>query len=96
MLKSGEKLRLLVTQEGKPRVGVTVAYDDKPRGVTGKDGRINVRIRDGGLQRLTAGITEALTDGKADKRMRSTALFLPIAERWQRRRFDHDLVGFLV
>ncbi len=80
-LRSGQKLRLLVTQEGKPREGVTVAYDGKPRGVTGKDGRINLRMRHGGMQHITASIDEPPTDDKADKLVRSTALLFELPER---------------
>lgn len=73
-LRPGDKLRLLVTWEGRPRAGVTVAYDGDTRGVSGKDGRVNIRIRHGGTQVITASIDEPSPDAKADKLMRSTAL----------------------
>lgn len=75
-LSEGEKLRLLVTFEGRPRAGVTVAYDDEPRGVTGADGRINLRIRHRGTQVITASIDETSPDGS--KVVRSTALLFDL------------------
>ncbi|MGB0909148.1 MAG: DUF4198 domain-containing protein [Nitrospirales bacterium] len=81
VLENGQKLRLLVMLEGKPLPGVTVAYDGNPRGVTGNDGRINVRIRHGGLQVLTGSIDEPPRDSqKADKLTRSAALFFELPE----------------
>ena len=67
--------------EGKPREGVTVAYDGKSRGVTGKDGRMNIRVRHGGLQVITGSIKEPPLDKtKADKLIRATALFFALPE----------------
>lgn len=80
-LREGQKLRLLVVLEGKPREGVTVAYDGKPRGVTGQDGRINIRVRHGGIQVLTGSLKEPPLDPKkADKLIRATALFFELPE----------------
>lgn len=53
-LAVGDKLRLRVTRDGAPRAGVPVAYHGDVRGVTGEDGRINLRIRHRGLQMVTA------------------------------------------
>lgn len=79
VLENGQKLRLLVMLEGKPLEGVTIAYDGNPRGVTGKDGRINIRIRHGGLQNITGSIDEPPPDSnKADKLIRSSALFFEL------------------
>ncbi len=75
-LSEGDKLRLLVTFAGRPRAGVTVAYDGEPRGVTGADGRINLRIRHRGTQVITASVDEAGPGG--EKLMRSTALLLDL------------------
>ncbi len=81
VLENGQKLRLRLMQEGKPREGVTVAYDGNPRGVTGKDGRINIRIRHGGLQVITGSIDEPPRDEtKADKLIRATTLFFELSE----------------
>ncbi len=81
LLEVGQKLRLLVTQDGKPRSGVTVAYDGDPRGVTGRDGRINIRIRHAGPQVITGSIDEPpLDENKSEKLIRATALFFELPE----------------
>lgn len=77
-LAPGDKLRLIVTLGGEPAKGVTVAYDGDPRGVTGGDGKINLRIRHKGLQVITASLEEPLGSAKADKRVRSTVLMFDI------------------
>jgi nickel transport protein len=74
----GDKIRLIATLNGVPVEGVTVAYDADPRGVTGKQGRINLRIRHPGQQIITASIEKPLDDGKADKLVLSTALMFDI------------------
>lgn len=80
-LKNGQKLRLLVMLKGQPRQDVTVTYDGKPRGMTGLDGRINIRIRHGGLQMITGSLKEPpLNPQKADKLLRATALFFELSE----------------
>lgn len=73
-LKPGDKLRLLVTWQGKPRGGVAVAYAGNARGVTGADGQANIRIRRGGVQVLSASFDEAIRDPLADKVVRETIL----------------------
>ena len=78
VLAVGDKLRLTVVSHGEPAQGVTVAYDGDPRGVTGDDGRINLRIRHKGLQLITASLEEPLDSEKADKRVRSTILMFEI------------------
>jgi nickel transport protein len=77
-LRPGDKLRLLVTWKGQPRGGVTVAYDGDPRGVSGSDGRINIRLRHGGTQVITASVDEPSNDPKSDKLVRSTALMFDL------------------
>lgn len=81
LVEEGEKLRLVVLQAGKPRQGVTVAYDGNPRGVTGQDGRINIRVRHGGLQVITGSIKEPADDpGKAETLLRSTTLLFELPD----------------
>ena len=81
LVKEGEKLRLLVLQAGQPRQGVTIAYDGNPRGVTGPDGRINIRIRHGGLQVVTASLKEPAPNlKKADTLLRSTTLLFELPD----------------
>lgn len=73
-LKAGDKLRLMVTLDGKPVSGATVAYFGHPRGVSGADGRVNVRLQQPGMQLIQASLTTSLDDGKADRLVQSTAL----------------------
>lgn len=73
-LKPGNKLRLAVFQAGRPAAGVTVAYFGQPRGVTDRDGRINIALRRHGLQLIQASLETPLTDGKADRRVETAAL----------------------
>jgi nickel transport protein len=74
----GDKLRLRALLRGEPVQGVTVAYHGDPRGVTGSDGRVNLRIRHTGLQLIGASLDEPLHSKKADKRVRSTILMFDI------------------
>lgn len=77
--EEGEKLRLVVLQAGKPRQGVTVAYDGNSRGTTGPNGRINIRVRHGGLQVITGSLKEPAPDTrKADSLLRSTTLLFEL------------------
>lgn len=75
-----DKLHLLASWEGKPKAGVTVAYDGEPRGVTGADGRVNIRLRRGGVQVIAASFEEPLKDPKADRIVRGTILQFQIKE----------------
>jgi len=50
----GDKLTFLVTLDGQPVAGAAVAYGDEIRGASGDDGRINLRLRETGLQLLHA------------------------------------------
>jgi nickel transport protein len=79
-LVAGEKLRLIVMLEGKPVQGVSVAYDGKPRGITGEDGRINLRIRHEGLQVITASLERPLNNEKADNQVSSTILMFELKQ----------------
>jgi nickel transport protein len=73
-LKAGDKLRLVVTLDGKPVAGATVAYFGHPRGVSGADGQVNVRLQRGGFQLVQASLATPLADGKADRLVQATAL----------------------
>ena len=81
LVEKGEKLRLIVLLAGKPCQGVTVAYDGNPRGVTGQDGRINVRVRHGGLQFITGSIKGPADNmRKSDMLLRSTTLMFHLPD----------------
>jgi nickel transport protein len=73
-LKAGDKLRLMVTLAGRPAAGATVAYFGHPRGVSGADGLVNVRLQQPGLQLIQASLETPLNDGKGDRLIQSTAL----------------------
>jgi uncharacterized GH25 family protein len=70
----GDKLRLLVTWQRRPRAGATVAYQGDARGVTGADGTINIRLRAAGRQVISASVEEPLADPRADRIVRATIL----------------------
>lgn len=69
-----DKLTVLVTEGGKPKGGVPVAYQGDTRGASGDDGRIAIRIRRGGMQLISASIESPLDDGKAATAIRGAAL----------------------
>ena len=81
-LHPGDKLRLQVTWKRQPREGVAVAYDGSTRGMTGRDGRINIRLRHGGTQVISASIDEPSTEPGTDKLVRSAALIFELP-RWR-------------
>lgn len=77
LLKAGDKLSVRVTWRGQPRAGVAVAYHGNPRGTTGADGTVNIRLRDPGFQLIQASVDEpvaAADAGKADKAVFATHL----------------------
>ncbi|MDW8324885.1 MAG: DUF4198 domain-containing protein, partial [Burkholderiales bacterium] len=78
-LKRGDKLPLAVYRDGRPLAGVTVAYFGRPRGVSGADGRINLRLQQDGLQLIQASVETPLDDGKADRRVEGTTLQFELA-----------------
>lgn len=78
-LKLGDKLHLAVFHAGRPAAGVTVAYFGQPRGVTDKDGRINVTLRRPGLQLIQASLETPLADDKADRRVETATLQFELA-----------------
>ncbi|HNA82435.1 MAG TPA: DUF4198 domain-containing protein [Thiobacillaceae bacterium] len=73
-LKPGDKLRLRAYFQGKPAANVTVAYFGKPRGVTGADGGINIRLAEPGFQLVQGSLERPLDDGRADKAIHATTL----------------------
>ena len=73
-LKAGDKLRLRAWFQGKPAANVSVAYFGKPRGVSGADGAINIRLNQAGYQHIEASLEQPLNDDRADKSIHATAL----------------------
>lgn len=53
-VESGGKLNVRVTLAGEPVEGAVVTYDGKPRGTTGPDGIVRIRLRDAGVQHVGA------------------------------------------
>lgn len=80
VLKPGDKLRVQAVWQGQPKAGATIAYDGQPRGVTGADGQLNVRVRHGGTQVVAASFDEPLNDPKADKVLRGAILQFQLPE----------------
>jgi nickel transport protein len=73
-LQDGDKLRLLVTRSGQAAAGAIVSYDGKPRGVTDASGSINVRIRHGAVQHVTASLRVPVVTPEADAEIHATCL----------------------
>jgi nickel transport protein len=73
-LSKGKKVRLLVTRGGQPLAGALVSYGGKTRGQSDSDGRVNIRLKQGGLQLIQASFTEAGDGQKADEFVHSTTL----------------------
>jgi nickel transport protein len=79
-LHVSDKLRLLVTQDGVPKAGVAVANGDRIIGASDVDGRINVRVREAGLQHISASYKRAGDGLLCDEIVYATTLNLEIAE----------------
>lgn len=79
-LRRGAKLRLLVAWNGQPKAGVAVAYDSDTRGATDADGKINIRIRHGGTQIISASFEESLRAPEADNVVHATTLQFELPE----------------
>lgn len=73
-LREGDKLRLLVSFQGRPLAGAVVAYDGRPRGRSDAEGHINIRIRHGGLQSVQAGYSRELASPQADEEVHTAVL----------------------
>ena len=76
----GDKLTLVAYRDGRPAAGVTVAYDGEPRGVTDAQGKVNIRLRRGGMQHIQASLETPLVGADADKLIESTALSFTLPE----------------
>ena len=61
-LDTGDKLTLLVTLDGAPLAEAAVAYDGSLRGVSGRDGRIRLKLRREGLQVIRATLRRPAAD----------------------------------
>lgn len=79
-LSSGDKVTVLVTDNGKPVAGVPVAYGGDTRGASGDDGKVSIRLRHPGIQLIEASLETPLGDGKADTSIRTTSLQFEVAK----------------
>jgi len=73
-LAPGRKLRLLVTLGGQPQPGAKVAYGGEIRGVSGPDGQLNLRLREPGLQFITASMRLPAEEPGINEIVHATAL----------------------
>jgi nickel transport protein len=73
-LKDGDKLTLRVLANGQPVPNAVVTYDGKPRGETGADGTMNIRVKHGGQQLIQASTRAPHTGPEADEVVHTTAL----------------------
>ena len=80
ILSRGDKVRLFVTIGGKPAAGVPVAYFDSTRGITDRKGRINIRLKFGGMQLIKATLKEPGDGVKEDEIVHTTTLVFEIEE----------------
>lgn len=78
LLDKGDKVRLLATFNGEPAKDVPVAYGGKTRGQSDQNGRINIRLKHGGMQLITASMTMPGDGIKADEIVHTTTLVFEI------------------
>jgi uncharacterized GH25 family protein len=74
VLKDGDKLTLRVLANGQAVADAAVSYDGKPRGQTGADGTVNIRVKHGGLQLIQASTRTPHAGPEADEVVHTTAL----------------------
>ncbi len=79
-VRPGRKLRVRVLFDGRPVEGAAVAYDESVRGTTGADGRINLRVRHTGVQRISATWRRPIEADDADEEIHTTTLELAVEE----------------
>lgn len=77
-IKVGDKARLLVSYDGVPKAGVSVAYANKVKGLSDKDGKINIRIQNAGLQNIKASLTLKGDGIKSDEIRHSSTLNIKV------------------
>lgn len=73
-IEAGDKARVSVSFNGKPKAGVTVANGDRVIGASDEEGHINVRVREPGLQNIKASYKIKSDGVKCDEIIHSTTL----------------------
>lgn len=79
-LKEGRKLHLQLMRNGKPAAACPVAYDGDTRGMTDETGKVNIRIRHGGLQIIQASFSEPTDGVKSDKTVTTATLVFQLPD----------------
>jgi nickel transport protein len=77
-LSVGKKFTLRVYYGGKPLKDALVSYKGKTVGATDSEGRVNLRIREEGLQVISASFRERADGTKADYIIRTTTLLFEL------------------
>ena len=73
--QEGDKIRLQLFYRKKPLKGALVAYDGKVRGMSDDAGKINLRIKHGGLQNIQATMKQPCDDKDlCDEKIYTTTL----------------------
>ncbi len=73
-LARGDKLHLRVVMDGRPVEGAVVSYNGDVRGASAADGHINIRLREAGLQQLTASLETPHSGPEADRTIHTSVL----------------------
>ncbi|MCD6258118.1 MAG: hypothetical protein J7J31_00790 [Helicobacteraceae bacterium] len=73
-IQVGDKLRVVVLEEGKPKEGVVVSYDDRSIGISDEEGHVNIKVRHTGLQNLQASYAQKGDGVTCDEIIYSTTL----------------------
>ncbi|MBD3236067.1 MAG: DUF4198 domain-containing protein [Candidatus Eisenbacteria bacterium] len=73
-LEAGEKLHLRVTLRDAPCADAIVSYFGEPRGRSGEEGTINVRLRQDGLQMIEASFSEPDSAGVCEEIVHAATL----------------------
>lgn len=79
-LHVGDKLRIIVLENGKAKQGVTVAYDERSIGISDEDGHVNVKIRHAGLQNIQASYSAPGDSITCDEIIFATTLNFEVSE----------------
>lgn len=80
-LRKGDKLILRVLANGQPVANAMVSYDGKPRGQTGTDGAVNIRVKHAGLQLIQATTRTPHAGPDTDEVVHTTALTFALGAR---------------